>query len=122
MKCNPLVYVVDDDRSIGRALKRLIESLGFEAEAYHSPHAVMEVSDIRPCGCMVIDVIMPSMTGFELYERLAALGRTLPVIFMTASASIRDAERAKHAGAVAYLEKPFEYDAMEDALRLALNP
>lgn len=121
MECSPLVYVVDDNRSVARALKRLIESLGLEAEAYSSPHAFLEIPVIRRCGCMVLDVKMPDMTGFELYEHMAELGRALPVIFMTASASMCDAERAKDTGAVAYLEKPFEYHAMEDAIRVAIE-
>lgn len=121
MEPDPIVYVVDDDTSICRAMKRLVNSIGLKAEAYNSPHAFMEAAVIPRCGCMVLDVKMPEMTGFDFYERLAELGRSLPVIFMTATRSSCDTERAKHMEAIAYLEKPFDSDILEDAIRRAIE-
>jgi FixJ family two-component response regulator len=113
------VYVVDDDESIRKALKRLLRSAGYHAVTFNSAEEFMEATSWREEGCLVLDIRLPGMTGLDLQERLAASGAKYPVIFMTAHDNPQWRERAKKAGAVAYLRKPFDEESLLDAIHLA---
>ena len=113
------VYVVDDDESIRRALKRLLRSAGYHAVTFNSAEEFMEAASWREEGCLVLDIRLPGMTGLDLQEKLAASGAKYPVIFMTAHDNPQWRDRAKKAGAVAYLRKPFEEESLLDAIHLA---
>jgi len=113
------VYVVDDDESIRRALKRLLRSMGYHAVTFDSAEEFMETSSCRGKGCLILDIRLPGMTGLDLQEKLASSGAKYPVIFMTAHDNPQWQERAKNAGAVAYLRKPFEEQSLLDAIQLA---
>ena len=123
-RSNPLIAIVDDDESVCRAMKRLVRSLGMEADAFTSGREFIELIETMPSfqpDCVVLDVQMPGMNGLEVQERLANSGNRLPVIFITAhdEAGVRD--RALAAGAVAFLRKPFDDELFIQTLRVALN-
>jgi FixJ family two-component response regulator len=117
----PIVYIVDDDSSVRKALRRLIESMGMRAEVFATPQELLDRGpDARP-GCMLFDVQLPGMNGFELHERVVRSGYAAPVIFITAHPDPGSRDRARQADAVAYLEKPFDDASLLDALDRALD-
>jgi FixJ family two-component response regulator len=113
------VYVVDDDESIRRALKRLLRSAGYHAVTFNSAEEFMEATYWRGEGCLVLDIRLPGMTGLDLQEKLVALGAKYPVIFMTAHDNPQWRQRAKEVGAIAYLRKPFDEQSLLDAIQCA---
>jgi FixJ family two-component response regulator len=113
------VYVVDDDDSIRRALKRLLRSVGYHALTFASAEEFLKFAPEPGEGCIVLDIRLPKMTGLDLQESLASRGSTYPVIFMTAHDNPQWRERAEKAGVVAYLKKPFHEQSLLDAIRLA---
>jgi FixJ family two-component response regulator len=115
------VYVVDDDESIRRALARLLRSMGYHAVTFGSAEEFIEAIPHRGEGCLVLDVRLPGMTGLDLQEKLASAGFNYPVIFMTAHDVPQWQERAKKAGALAYLRKPFDEHSLLGAIRLACH-
>jgi len=105
---------------VRRSLRRLIASAGFSVAAFESAETFL-ASDSQPdCHCLVLDVHLGGMSGFELHERLVASGTTIPVIFITAHDNTATEERARGAGALAYLRKPFEDEALIGAIRSAM--
>ena len=97
MADQPLIYVVDDDASMRRALERLLRSANFRVEAFSSAHEFL--GRRRPGGgCLLLDVRMPGMTGLELQQRLVSTEPGLPVILVTAHASERSRQQALAAG------------------------
>jgi two-component system response regulator FixJ len=118
----PTVLVIDDDPSVRRALDRLLRAEGFEVETFSSGAVFLAALDRgERSGCAVLDVRMPGLSGFEVLERLAARGSTLPVILITGHGDATMATRAMDAGCAAFLAKPFEDDALLDAIRDALR-
>ncbi len=113
------IYVVDDDKSILRALKRLLSSVGYSVVTFESAEEFLNSASSMAEGCLLLDIRLPGMTGFDLQEKLASRGRKYPFIFMTAYENPQWRERAKKAGAVAYLKKPFHEDSLFDAIQLA---
>ena len=116
-----VVWVIDDDLSVRRALRRLISSAGFAVETFASGREFLETVPHDGRGCLVLDIHLESMSGFEVKERLLAGGVTIPIIFMTAHDDEATRERARRAGA-AYLRKPFAKRALMDAIRQAIGP
>jgi FixJ family two-component response regulator len=106
---SPIVAVVDDDESVRRALKRLLHSVGIEAETFPSGEAFLgtlsSAASCRPA-CVILDFEMPGIDGFELQRRLAPTG--MPIIFITGHDDPAIHEKALALGAVAYLQKPFD--------------
>jgi FixJ family two-component response regulator len=115
------VYVVDDDESIRRALKRLLRSAGYHAVTFESAEDFMDSAPGGGEGCLVLDIRLPGMTGLDLQEKLSSSGANYAVIFMTAHDNPQWQERAKKAGAVAYLRKPFDEHSLLDAIQLACH-
>ncbi len=116
----PVISIVDDDVSIRRALRRLVQSGGYAAETFASGP---EFFDSRPMGrtaCLVLDIHLDGMSGFELQARLAADRADIPIIFITAHDDDATRERVRQSGATAYLRKPFDKHALLDAIRRAL--
>jgi FixJ family two-component response regulator len=106
------VYVVDDDEPMRDSLVWLLESRGFQVEAYASAEAFLARLHDEMYGCLVLDVRMPGMSGLELFERLQARGVTLPVIFVTGHGDVPMAVSAVKKGAVDFIEKPFNDEEM----------
>lgn len=114
------VCVVDDDVSLRRALRRLIMGAGFSVETFESAEAFLSAQRDGDTACLVLDVNLGGLNGFELYERLAASGRSIPVIFITAYDNPSYQERALAAGAVAYFRKPFDDEPLIEAIHRAM--
>jgi FixJ family two-component response regulator len=114
---NLVVYVVDDDASVRRAVTRLLRAHGLQTVAFASAEAFLQARFWEHKACLILDVQMPRMTGWELLVELKAAGRTLPVIIITAYNEEPTPERAQQAGIVAYLRKPFDEQALLEALQ-----
>jgi len=124
MKTKPVeagICIVDDDPSIRRALSRLVESVGLRAEAFASPADFLRLGPAGDVGCLILDVQLPGMDGFELHDRIIEAGIGAPVIFITAHPDASSRARARREDAVAFLEKPFDDRALFDALESALD-
>ncbi len=113
------VYVVDDDESIRRALKRLLRSVGHHAVTFESAEDFLESAPGGGEGCLVLDIRLQGMTGLDLQGKLSSSGAKYVMIFMTAHDKPEWRQRAKKAGAIAYLMKPFDDQPLLDAIQLA---
>lgn len=119
-----LVHVVDDEESIRRSVGFMLRTSGYQVEPWASGQAFLkEVKHAAP-GCILLDVRMPGVDGLEVQRRLAERGVTMPIVIMTGHGDISIAISAMKAGAVDFLEKPFEKAALlsaieESFLRLA---
>jgi RNA polymerase sigma factor (sigma-70 family) len=102
------VFVVDDDAGMRAALRRLFVSSGVPVEVYASAADLLGRCDLARPGVLILDVMMPGMSGLDLHRELLARGVTIPVMFLTASHSVPMAVAAIQSGAVDFLEKPFE--------------
>jgi FixJ family two-component response regulator len=116
----PLVYVIDDDPSLLRALRRLLGAGGFRVCTFSSAEEFLE-SDKPTPGCLVLDVHLGGLSGLDLQERLLAAGRRIPVVFITAHDDALTRERARRAGAVDYLRKPFNDESLIASIKRALG-
>jgi FixJ family two-component response regulator len=120
----PLIAIVDDDESVCRAIKRLVRSLGMEADTFASGKEFIDLCEAMPsfhADCVVLDVQMPGINGLEVQERLVRSGNPIPVIFITAHDEAGVRERAMAAGAVAFLRKPFNDELLIKTLCEALK-
>jgi two-component system response regulator FixJ len=114
------VHVVDDDEAVRDSLRFSLEQEGLAVRTYADAHALL-AADLLPTGCVVTDFRMPEIDGLQLQARLAERGVRLPVIVMSAHGDIPVAVRALKAGAVDFLEKPFEDGQLAAAVRQALD-
>jgi len=119
----PVVCLVDDDPSVRRALTVLLRGHGFSVEAYAGAEHVQRrlQAGLFDCAVLIVDVHLGRVSGFDVYERLTALGLAIPAIFMTGRDDPTTRQRAARAGAKAYLVKPFDDTALVGAIRLVLN-
>jgi len=115
------IYVVDDDDSVRRALGRLLRSAGLNCEAFASGEALLESLPADACGCLIMDIRMPGMTGHDVQVVLRARGATIPVIALSAQDDNETRERAGELGAVAFFRKPVDDQALLDAIRWAVD-
>lgn len=116
-----LLSLVDDDDSVRKATGNLIKSFGFTVEVFASGQEFLLFGNLRATSCLVLDVQMPGMSGLQVQSRLAAAGYCIPIIFITAHPDERTRAQALEAGAVAFLSKPFEDDALLTGIRLSLK-
>jgi FixJ family two-component response regulator len=117
----PIVFIVDDDPSIRSLLSKLIRSVGLRVEAFASSREFL--TQLPPSGpaCLILDVRMPGLSGLDLQERLVQLGLEIPIIFITGFGNVPQSVRAMKAGAVDFLQKPFENQTLLDAVHRALE-
>ncbi len=118
---SPTVYVVDDDSSIRESLSSLIRSAGMAVEMFASPLDFLACDKFSDVACIVLDVRMPGMDGLVLQNKLAASGREIPIIFITGHGDVPLAVRAMKAGAIDFLNKPFDDTDLLQAITLALS-
>jgi FixJ family two-component response regulator len=123
-KSKPLIAIVDDDESVCRAVRRLVRSLTMDAETFSSGQQLLDLLDAMPLfqpDCLIVDVQMPGMNGFDVQDRLTVAGSTIPVIFITAHDQVGVREKALATGAVAFLRKPFGDELLIKTLHEALK-
>jgi FixJ family two-component response regulator len=116
-----IVFVVDDDESVRKALARLIGSVGLEVRTFPSPAAFLAHPRPDRPACVILDLRMPGTSGLTLQEELAQAGVDLPILFLTGHADVSTSVRAMKAGAVDFLEKPLHDQALLDAIHRALG-
>jgi FixJ family two-component response regulator len=117
----PEIGVIDDDVSVLRALHLFLEVAGFKVETFSSAEEFLVSPCLERARCLVLDVQLGGMSGFELSDLLATKQHQIPLIFITAHDDAQTRERARRAGAVEYLPKPFDEDALIQAIRTALG-
>jgi len=119
---NSTIYVVDDDASVLKSIRRLLESTGHEVKTFESAREFLESTlGFDGPACLVLDVMMPEMSGLDLQKELISRAYTMPIIFITALHDIPSSVSAMKKGAVDFLTKPFEERNLLDAIRTALN-
>jgi two-component system response regulator FixJ len=121
MRDERTVHVVDDDAAVRRSLQWLLDSAGFSVVAYDTPFAFLDAAPRLSGGCILLDVRMPGMDGLVVQQRLAKEGIVLPVIVMTGQGDVQTAVRAMKAGAVDFIEKPFNEELLLNAIEVALT-
>ncbi len=115
------VFVVDDYAPVRRAVSRLLHAAGFAVAAFGSPQEFLAQYDPRIPGCLVLDLDMPAVNGFELQRILATKGSVLPIIFLTGHGDIPKSVRAMKHGASDFLTKPVNDEDLLAAVRAAIE-
>jgi FixJ family two-component response regulator len=117
-----MISIVDDDISVRESLRDLIESLGYEVATFESAERFLEAACIPETSCVITDLQMPGLSGLDLQSRLIVDGQYILVIFVTAFPGERFRRDAMNAGAVGFLSKPFDENALINCLETALSP
>lgn len=117
---NAVVFIVDDDEQVRKAVKALVEAMGVTSETYPSAEEFLKAYDGRRPACLVTDVRMLGMSGLELQERMIEQGLSMSVIVLTAFATTPTTVRAMRNGALTLMEKPCNDDELWDAIRRGL--
>ncbi|AXA24761.1 MULTISPECIES: response regulator transcription factor [Pseudomonas] len=120
MKGPLLVAVVDDDESVRESLPDLLREFGFAVEAFASAQSFLSASGLQQIRCLILDVLMPGMSGADLLQALQACGNAMPVILVTANTDACRDPRLQGAGVVDCLAKPFSEAQLLKALSAAL--
>ncbi len=118
---NPLVYIVDDDPSVRRALQRLLKSVGLTSRVFRSAREFLEFERPDVPACLILDIRMPHMSGLDLQKELAEISADIPIIFITGHGDIPMAVQAMKGGAVDFLSKPFNDQQLLDAINRAID-
>jgi len=119
----PLVCIVDDDASMARSTQYLVRSFGFRAEAFLSAREFLESSLVEETNCLILilDLRMPGMDGLELQRNLISTNKRIPIIFISARVADEERLEALAGGAVDFLRKPFNDEALLKAIQAALK-
>lgn len=115
------VFVVDDDISVCQSLEFLIDSAGWQSQTFVSAHDFLSHPHVLTPSCLVLDVNLPDLDGFELQKRIADDQIDLPIIFITVYGDVPMTVRAMKAGAVEFLTKPFRQEALLSAIQNAID-
>jgi FixJ family two-component response regulator len=118
---NELIAVVDDDASVRSATVDLLASIGFACEAFEAAEDYLRSDAANRTACLILDVRMPGLNGFELQRLLSDEGRAVPIIFITSYPNERVRRRAIRGGAICYLSKPYSEEELLGCIRLALE-
>ena len=116
METERQIFLVDDDASIRKAMRRFLNSVGFEVQAFSSAEEFLDFISPQVTGCLILDVRLPGLSGLELQGRLREMGSGIKVIFITAFADDKLRERTSALGAVAFFEKPVDDERLLRAL------
>lgn len=119
-EAQPIVFIVDDDDSLRRALERLLRAEGHTVESFASAQAYLARARYDGPGCLLLDLAMPGMDGLELQQRLARDAESLPIVFLSGHANVPESVRAMKMGAVDFLTKPVDEAELLGAVRTAL--
>jgi FixJ family two-component response regulator len=115
-----VVYVIDDDESVRRALERLLRSADLHAETFSSADEFLNSPKQKKNACILIDIQIPGSTSFDLQQKLTAFDMRIPVIVISASDDAQIRERARELGAVSFFRKPVDDQALLDAIWWAI--
>jgi FixJ family two-component response regulator len=115
------ISIVDDDASIREALQSLMRSVQFNVEAFASAEEFLASERVNDTSCLILDLYLPGMSGFDLQNRLNADRRGIPIIFITAHADEASRERALKSGAVELLGKPVRREPLFKAIQTAIG-
>ena len=117
----PIISIIDDDEFVRSAVRSLVRSLGLGARTFASAEEFLESPDVDDTSCVITDLQMPGLSGIELQRLLLAQGRRMPIIFVTAFPEDRIRAQAMEAGALGFLSKPFECQALVKLIDKALS-
>ncbi len=109
-----VAHILDDDLAVRDALKWLLQSRGVQSQTWETAEAFLAVAGSGLCGCLLLDVRMPGMSGIELFDRMKPLNCRLPVIFLTGHGDVPMAVQALKDGAFDFVEKPYDDNALVD--------
>lgn len=118
---NTVVYLVDDEFAVRDSMQMFIESEGLRVKSYESAKDFLNAYDAEALGCLILDVRMPEMDGLELQDELNKREISLPIIFISGNAEIPDSAKAFRAGALDFLEKPFDNKLLLERIQEALE-
>ncbi len=121
MQLNSIVHIVDDDVAIRDSLELLMRTIGYEASSYESAESFLAKADLSVPGCLIADIRMQGMSGLELQQTLNDRGLNLPVIIITGHGEVPMAVQAMQAGAVDFLEKPYDNDVLVSRIKQCLS-
>lgn len=116
----PTVFIVDDDDAVRNALQTLLESMDIQTSAFNNVQSFLDVYNPKQPGCLVLDVRMPLLSGLELQEYLRRQNIKTPIIFLSGHSTVAMAVRTLKAGAIDFLEKPFDDQTLLDSIQSAL--
>ena len=116
-----LICIVDDDASVRRALGRMVRSFGFDTQLLASGRDCLDGPYVDQASCLIVDVMMPDMDGFELHALLAASARDIPTIFISGQNDQKTINRARSIGSIAILNKPCDANLLHDAIVKAIT-
>jgi FixJ family two-component response regulator len=116
-----MVAIVDDDDLVRTALQGLLKAAGLGAQAFASAEDFLNSGQQYDTGCLITDFRMPGMSGLDLQAQLNAIHEGIPIIFITAQGDARMRTQAMRAGALEWMEKPFDGDALLERVRAAIN-
>ena len=117
----PTIFVVDDDASVREAVSNLLESVGFDAQAFSSTEGFRNAARPDAPSCLVLDIKLPGANGLDFQEVLARAGISIPIVFITAHGDVPMTSRAMKAGAVEFLMKPFQKEDLLAAIHQAVE-
>jgi len=120
-KPSSIVFVIDDEPSVRRAIKRLVESVGLQVELFESGQEFLSSGRRDVTSCLVLDIRLPGFSGLDFQRQLAQANIPIPIIFITAHGDIPMTVRAMKAGAVEFLTKPFRDQDLLDAIQVGLE-
>ena len=117
----PVIYIVDDDESVRRAMERLFRSTGMDVRIFTSAQEFLKYKYREKNSCMIVDIKLQGKSGLELQDELRARGSKLPVIFITGYDTQETRDQAKKSGAAGYFRKPIDDQALLDSIHWALT-
>jgi len=118
---NAVIAIVDDDLSVREGLSSLIRSAGWRVETFASAQEFLARPRAETPSCLVLDLQMPGLSGLDLQKRMGAVGLEIPIVFLTGHGNIPASVQAMKAGAVEFLTKPFDEEALLQAIREAIE-
>ena len=120
MTLEPTVFIVDDDQAVRRFLSGLIKSIGLQVETFATAQEFLDAYELDRPGCLLLDIRMPGMSGLELQNELVKRAFGLPIIILTGHGDVQVAVHAMKAGAVDFIEKPFNNELLLDRIQKAV--
>jgi len=114
------IFIVDDDESVRRSMKRLMVSAGYRAEVFSSAEAFLDCVPVDQAGILILDLRMSGMDGFQMQEHLNKLYHQIKVIFITGFGTALDRQRALDAGAIGFIQKPFDEQTLLNMIQATI--